>query len=111
MKITDIKTDNAIILEILGRIDAGSTETTEKYFNSLISVNDINIIVDCKDLDYINSSGLRIFIMSLKKQAAKGKKLLLCNLQKNIKEVFVFSGFSNLFDVDLDLEAANKLAS
>ena len=111
MEITDKKTDNAIIIEISGRIDAGSTESTEKYFNSLISENDQNIIVDCNDMDYINSSGLRIFIMSLKKQVAKGKKLLLCNLQKNIKEVFQFSGFTNLFDIELDLESASKLLS
>ena len=111
MEITDKKTDNAIVVEILGRIDAGSTESTEKYFNSLISENDQNIIVDCNDMDYINSSGLRIFIMSLKKQVANGKKLLLCNLQKNIKEVFQFSGFTNLFDVELDLESASKLVS
>lgn len=109
MEITNRKTDNAIIVELSGRIDAGSTESTEKYFNLLISENEQNIIVDCKNLDYINSSGLRILIMSLKKQVVNKKKLLLCNLQKNIKEVFQFSGFTNLFDIELNLESASKL--
>ena len=109
MEITDRKTNNAIIVELSGRIDAGSNESTEKYFNTLVSENDQNIIVNCENLDYINSSGLRILIMSLKKQAAKEKKLLLCNLQKNIKEVFQFSGFTNLFKIELDLESAIQL--
>jgi len=109
MEIIEKKTDNAIIIEFTGRIDAGSTESTEKYFSSLIGENNQNIIVDCKNMDYINSSGLRILIVSLKKQVAKNKKLLLCNLQKNIKEVFQFSGFTNLFDVELDFESATKL--
>ncbi|RLD67260.1 MAG: hypothetical protein DRI95_05115 [Bacteroidetes bacterium] len=109
MEITDRKTNNTIIVELSGRIDAGSTESTEKYFSALISENDQNIIVNCENLDYINSSGLRILIMSLKKQAAKEKKLLLCNLQKNIKEVFQFSGFTNLFKIELNLELAIKL--
>lgn len=109
MDITENKTENAIIVKLSGRVDAVTTESTEKYFNELVADNDENIIVDCTDLDYINSSGLRILIMSLKKQVAKNKKLLLCNLQKNIKEVFQFSGFTNLFDVELDVESAKKL--
>ncbi len=109
MEITKKETDNAIVVVLNGRIDAGSTESADKYFSSLISENDQNIIVDCENMDYINSSGLRIMIMSLKKQVAKEKKLLLCNLQKNIKEVFQFSGFTNLFDIELDLESASKL--
>lgn len=111
MEITDIKNENAIIVTINGRIDAGSTESADKYFGTLINENENNIIVDCKEMDYINSSGLRILIMSLKKQVAKGKKLLLCNMQKNIKEVFQFSGFTNLFDIELDLDAAAKSLS
>ena len=106
MKITDKKNDGLIMVEISGRIDAVTTSETEKYFNELLAENNSDIIVDCKNMDYINSSGLRILIMSLKKQTANNKKLLLCNLQKNIKDVFKFSGFNNLFDTELDQEAA-----
>ena len=111
MDITDKKIDNATLVTLTGRVDAVTTESTEKYFNEMVGSTDENIIVDCANLDYINSSGLRILIMSLKKQAAKSKKLLLCNLQKNIKEVFQFSGFTNLFDVELDVESATKLVN
>lgn len=111
MNITDTKTDKAIIVKIEGRIDAVTTSDAENYFNKLVVDTNDHIIVDCKDLDYINSSGLRILIMSLKKQKAKNKEMLLANLQKNIKDVFKFSGFTNLFDIELDTEAAlQKLA-
>ncbi len=106
MEITDRKTDKAIIVEINGRIDAVTTSDAEQYLNSLVDNNDSNIVIDCKNLDYINSSGLRILIMNLKKQTSRNKKLLLCNLQKNIKDVFKFSGFTNLFDVEMDMDSA-----
>ncbi len=109
MEITEKKTDKAIIAEINGRIDAVTTSDAEQYLNSLVDNNETNIIIDCKNLDYINSSGLRILIMNLKKQTARNKKLLLCNLQNNIKDVFKFSGFTNLFDVELDLDQALQL--
>ena len=111
MEIIKNDKDNAIIIELNGRIDAGSTDSVDKYFSTLISENDNNIIVDCENMDYINSSGLRILIMSLKKQVSKGTKLLLCNMQKNIKEVFQFSGFTNLFDIELNRETADKALS
>ncbi len=106
MEITSAKNDKAVVVEINGRIDAVTTSDAEKFFTTLVNESNDDIIVDCKNMDYINSSGLRILIMSLKKQTAKGKKMLLCNLQDNIKDVFKFSGFTNLFDIDLDLDKA-----
>ncbi len=106
MEITSAKNDKAVVVEINGRIDAVTTSDAEKFFTTLVDESNDDIIVDCKNMDYINSSGLRILIMSLKKQTAKGKKMLLCNLQDNIKDVFKFSGFTNLFDIDLDLDKA-----
>ena len=106
MEIISTKNDKAVVVEINGRIDAVTTSDAEKFFATLVDESNEDIIVDCKNMDYINSSGLRILIMSLKKQAAKGKKMLLCNLQDNIKDVFKFSGFTNLFNIELDLDKA-----
>jgi anti-anti-sigma factor len=76
----------------------------------LTSSPDLNVLVDCEKLDFINSSGLRVFILSLKKFKSAGKEMILCNLQKNIKDVFTYSGFTNLFDINLTREEAlNKV--
>lgn len=101
------KTINQIqIVELVGRIDAVNNAKTEDFFTKITDDQQSHIIVDCEKLDFINSSGLRVFIMSLKKAKKANKELLLCNLQKNIKEVFQYSGFDKLFNIQLNREDA-----
>lgn len=106
MEISHNKIEKAHIIELVGRLDAVNNAKTEEFFNELTQSSELDVIVDCEKLDFINSSGLRILIMSLKKLKALNKSLLLCNLQKNIKDVFKFSGFTNLFDIEMNREEA-----
>jgi anti-anti-sigma factor len=109
MEIIHIKSDKNHIVELVGRLDALNNAKMEDFFNKITDKPELNILVDCEKLDFINSSGLRVFILSLKKQKASSKLLILCNLQKNIKDVFTYSGFTNLFDIDLTKTDALKL--
>jgi anti-sigma B factor antagonist len=106
MEIKHEKTEKGHVVEIVGRLDALNNAKAESFFNQITDQPDLSVLVDCKQLDFINSSGLRVMIMSLKKLKTAGKKLVLCNLQKNIKDVFKFSGFTNLFEIDLSKEEA-----
>jgi anti-anti-sigma factor len=94
------------LVELVGRLDAVNNSKMEDFFNKLLDNPNTNILVDCEKLDFINSSGLRVFIMALKKLKANHKKMILSNLQKNIKKVFVESGFTNFFQVDLNSQQA-----
>lgn len=58
------------------------------------------VIVDCQGMDYICSSGLRIFLGLYKMIAQKGGKLIIRNLQPLVKNVFDMSGFSQIFAIE-----------
>jgi anti-sigma B factor antagonist len=109
MEIIHIKSEKYHIVELVGRLDALNNAKMEDFFNKITENPELNILVDCEKLDFINSSGLRVFILSLKKMKSAKKLLVLCNLQKNIKDVFTYSGFTNLFDIELDKQSALKL--
>lgn len=109
MEIKEVVGGNVLIIELNGRLDALVSDKTAKYFEDSVSGNDKSILVDLKNLNYINSTGLRIFIITFKALKAKGKSLVICNLQNKIKEVFQHSGFDNFFDVDLSKEAALRM--
>lgn len=106
MEIKHSNTKTAHIVELEGRLDAMNNAKAESFFNEITSNLDFNILVDLEKLDFINSTGLRVFIMSLKKLKKGDKTMILCNLNNNIKDVFKFSGFDKLFDVDLNKEEA-----
>ena len=108
MEIKHEKNEQAHLVNLEGRLDAINNAKAESFFNQLTDSLDLSILVDCEKLDFINSSGLRVMIMTLKKLKSANKNLVLCNLQKNIKDVFKFSGFTNLFDIELSREEALK---
>ncbi len=106
MEIIENLQENIQVVKLEGRLDAPNTQKTDDFFSQKVQNTDTSIVVNCEKLDYINSSGLRIFIMALKNMKKKDKKFVLCNLQENIKEVFHFSGFTNLFNVNFNFDAA-----
>ena len=58
------------------------------------------IILDCKEMNYISSSGLRVFLTLRKAAAMKGGKVIIRNINDNIRNVFMMTGFLNLFDIE-----------
>jgi anti-sigma B factor antagonist len=47
-----------------------------------------DIIIDCTNLEYISSSGLRILLNIRKNAAAVGSKVTILNINKEIQKVF-----------------------
>lgn len=89
-----------IIVNIAGRID---TTTSVEFENAMLPVTnntDKVIIFDCTNLDYISSSGLRLFLTLRKKTQADHGKLVLRHLNADIYEVFRMTGFDNLFNFE-----------
>lgn len=61
---------------------------------------DCDVVIDCKELDYISSSGLRIIFGIFKHTRSNGHKAILKNLSDAVLEVFSLSGFLPLFTLE-----------
>jgi anti-anti-sigma factor len=108
MNITKEKTDNFCVLNIEGRIDTTNFNEFETEITLLFNSGEKNIIFNCSGLNYISSSGLRVFLITQKKSISLNGKLHLCCLQPAIKEIFDISGFSTIFNIFGTLEEALK---
>lgn len=83
---------------IEGRLDTPATPMAEKGLAPLFSCDDKDIIIDCKDLTYIASSGLRLLLDILKNAKAHGHHVYMKNLSGNFREAFTLTGFIDLFE-------------
>ena len=99
MEITQQKESSLTVVSIDGRLDTTNYGAFDKELENLINSGEKNILVDCSKMNYISSSGLRVFLVYLKKLKAEGGNLLLCCMQSMIKEVFSISGFTSLFTI------------
>ena len=109
MELNEQKKGSAIVLEISGRLDATNSSTLENKLFKLMNSGENNIIIDCKELDYISSSGLRVCLVGLKKITAAKGNFLLCSMKDNIKQIFDISGFTRIFKIFPSQEEALNL--
>ncbi len=106
METREIRTGTVVIIEALGRIDSNTAKAFEEKVLGAIDPAAPQMVVDCAQLDYVSSAGLRVLLMAAKRvKAAKGK-LALSGLKPHVQEVFDVSGFSSIFSIQAGREAA-----
>ena len=99
MEVNISRENNTITVRFSGRMDTpGAQEITPKM-NALAEEANKTIILDCTDLSYISSSGLRIFLTLRKAALDKGGKIIVRNICDSIRSVFMMTGFVNLFEI------------
>ncbi|MBN2263953.1 MAG: STAS domain-containing protein [Prolixibacteraceae bacterium] len=109
MDIKNEKVGDFVVVRIDGRIDTTNYTEFEKIIAEVIDGGEKNLVLDCKNLNYISSSGLRVFLITQKRLMGAGGKLHLCTMQPSIKEIFDISGFSTIFKIyDSEAEALSN---
>ena len=99
MNIT-IETNNGITTAHLeGRLDTPTSAVVSPYFDQLNEHADGTVVLDCTELSYIASSGLRLFLSLRKVALSKGGKVIVKNINDSIRQVFMMTGFLNLFEI------------
>jgi stage II sporulation protein AA (anti-sigma F factor antagonist) len=99
MNLTNEKLSGFCVLKIEGRVDTTNFNQFENEVNTLFDAGENDLIFDCSGLNYISSSGLRVFLIAQKRTMSLNGKLHLCNLQPAIREIFDISGFSTIFKI------------
>ncbi len=100
MKTTIEELDEKMLVTLVGSLDTAAAIEAEDTLKPVTEVEGKDIVFECEQLEYIASSGLRILLDVLKKTKAKGHKVVLCNVNDDIKNVFKITGFINLFEFE-----------
>jgi len=96
---TTIQEQNGNMVAILeGSLDTSTAAETEKAMNPLNDVEGKDVIIDCTDLTYISSAGLRIFLGILQNTQEKGRHVYIKGINDKVRAIFTITGFSNIFE-------------
>ena len=100
MKTSIEQLEDKYLVTLEGELDTAAAADVEKTLQPLYSTSGKDVIIDCEGLEYIASSGLRILISILKGAKAGGSKVVLRNMNEDIKSVFKLTGFINIFEIE-----------
>ena len=100
MKVEIQEKDQMMVAILAGRLDTAVSQEVSTQLQPLVDNADKTLVLDCKELEYISSSGLRIFLTIRKAAATKGGRVIVRNISSEIRQVFMMTGFLNLFEVE-----------
>lgn len=99
MEVKITKESNQVLVKLIGRLDTPASQDVAQELEPLREDAAGTIILDCSELSYISSSGLRIFLTLRKAAAEKGGKVIVRDISEAIRSVFMMTGFLNLFEI------------
>ena len=82
-----------------GRLDTTNADQFLQDINPMLQAENPDITVDCSGMEYTSSQGLRMFLTLQKSVIAHAGKMVLKNMNPNVKEVFDITGFSNIIKI------------
>ena len=97
LDITINKQAGRLVVVLVGDLDNAASTQAKRGLEPVYECKDCDIFIDCTELNYISSSGLRIILEVFKHARNNGHKAILKNLSDDVKEVFDLSGFLQLF--------------
>lgn len=107
MEIREERKGNLIILELVGRLDSLTTEDAKKQMLVLVAAAP-HLLLDCRQLEYISSVGLGLFMLLLKMKRDGGGSFGLFSLNPRIREIFVVSKLDRVMPIFETREDALK---
>ncbi len=97
MEVTISNNGTATIIKITDRLDTVTAPVLGEKVAPVLEGDAPNIILDCSEIAYISSSGLRQVLALQKTVTAKNGQLTIKGLNNEVKEVFNMTGFTALF--------------
>ena len=87
------------LVVLKGRIDTTNADQFQQDIAPLMEGEHPDIEIDCSEMTYTSSQGLRIFLLLQKSVNARGGKMVLRNMNPQVKEVVDITGFSNIITI------------
>lgn len=97
MEITVKPLKQVDIIKVSGRIDSATAPEFENALKGLLDRGRKKIVIDCQNLEYISSAGLRAMLAALKSAKSNGGNVVLAQANERVRDTLALVGFQTLF--------------
>jgi anti-sigma B factor antagonist len=105
-KIVQREQEGVSVLELKGYLDAHTAPKLEEALQNLMKNSRFNIVVNCRDLSYISSAGLGVFMAFIEDVRKHRGDIKLTNMSPKVYNVFDLLGFPLLYEIFKDEQEA-----
>lgn len=94
------KEENIWLMEVIGEIDIYTANKLKETFINILNEHSTDIKINCEGLEYIDSTGLGVFIGALKRLKQENKNIIIKNPRPNISKLLNITGLNKIFVVE-----------
>jgi anti-sigma B factor antagonist len=94
------------VVEVRGEIDSGTTPMLEDLLQEVIDAGARHVVLDLAGVTFMDSSGLSLLVVSLKRLRDTGGHFCLAHVQDPVQNVLLLSAVDTVLDVYETVEAA-----
>ena len=92
--------NNVIVVYLQGHLDVHLSADIEKEINNLIKEQpNTHLLLNLSGVEYMSSSGLRIFVSTMRILKESNRKLKLCNMNSAVKKIFEVVELMDMFEI------------
>lgn len=95
------ETHNLWKVSLGGEVDASYAEEMKNSLTNMINEKPTDILLDCAQLTYLDSSGLGALVNVLKQAKEDGHSVTITNLKPHIAKIFTITKLDTLFSIEV----------
>jgi len=103
------KKGKIVIIKVSGRLEINQALELEEVVNDNIKNGEKFFIFDLGDVHYLSSSGIRVFIATLRQLKETNGRLVLSNLNSNVIKTLKIVELDGLFEIINSVDDAIKI--
>lgn len=92
--------ENFHLVEIKGDLDIYAEDEFKSFIEREIENTDKDLVIDIKDLDYLDSTGLGLFMKIYKLAKEKDRSVSIINPKENILKLFKITDLTDVFNME-----------
>ena len=104
LKVETINNVYVASFDNINRFNALIAEPIKEQLNSLFTKPDTNLVLNLDGISYIDSTGFGVFLSVLKTSSSTYGHFKICNVNKEVKELFRLLQLHTIFDIQESLD-------
>jgi stage II sporulation protein AA (anti-sigma F factor antagonist) len=103
--------ENPRVVVLVGKLDAISQAVAERYLESVVAEGATHVVLDCAELEFISSAGIRALLFLVKRVKPIGGAVSVCAPRPHVRQMLEFTGLKSILSISGTVEEGRAALS
>ncbi|MEH2273438.1 MAG: STAS domain-containing protein [Nostoc sp.] len=97
------------VIKLTGNLNATTSQDFRQNITNILETGAKIVLVDFKDVTFMDSSGLGALVLAFKTLRAADSKLVLCSISEQVRILFELTNMDKVFEIFPNQDAFNQV--